>query len=146
MSLSDPTKKMSKSDSNPKSFVLLMDSPDDIMRKFKSAVTDSESSVKRGEGRDGINNLITIYSVAAGKTPEEVELEFEGKGYGEFKVAVGEAVVELLRPVREKTEELLKNKDYLEKMYQEGALKAARLATRTLDKVKRKVGFVKRAR
>ncbi len=146
MSLSDPTKKMSKSDPNPKSYVLLMDSPDEIMRKFKSAVTDSESTVRRGEGRDGIGNLITIYSVAAGKTPEEVEAEFEGRGYGDFKKAVGEATVELLRPVRERTEELLKNKDYLEESYKAGAEKAARLAVRTLDKVKRKVGFAGKIR
>ena len=86
-------------------------------------------TVRRGEGRDGIGNLITIYSVAAGKTPEEVEAEFEGRGYGDFKKAVGEATVELLRPVRERTEELLKNKDYLEESYKAGAEKACLLYT-----------------
>lgn len=144
MSLQDPTRKMSKSDENPNGFILLMDSPDDIMRKFKRAITDSDTCVKRGDGKDGINNLITIYSLATGKTPEEVEQAFDGRGYGDFKPAVGEAVVEMLRPVREKTEDLLKNKDYLEAVYKEGAEKASYMARKTLDKVYRKVGFVKR--
>ncbi|MGE4548503.1 MAG: tryptophan--tRNA ligase [Intestinibacillus sp.] len=144
MSLQDPARKMSKSDENQNSFILLMDQPEDIMRKFKRAVTDSDTSVRCGEGKDGVNNLITIYGLATGKTPEQVEQEFTGKGYGDFKPAVGEAVVELLRPIREKTEDLLRNKDYLESVYKEGAAKANYLARRTLDKVYRKVGFVKR--
>lgn len=144
MNLQEPTRKMSKSDENANSFVLLMDKPEDIMRKFRRAVTDSEMCVRRGEGKEGVSNLITIYALATGKTPEEVEAEFAGKGYGEFKPAVGEAVVELLRPIREKTEDLLRNKDYLESVYQEGARRAAYQARRTLDKVYRKVGFVQR--
>lgn len=114
------------------------------MRKFKRAVTDSDNRIIRAEGKDGITNLITIYAAATGKSPEEVEAEFAGKGYGAFKPAVGEAVVELLRPVRETTEDLLKNKDYLEQIYQEGAEQANAIARRTLDKVYRKIGFVKR--
>ena len=144
MSLQEPSRKMSKSDENQNSFVLLMDQPDDIMRKFKRAVTDSDTRVACGEGKDGINNLIAIYALTTGKTPEQVEADFAGKGYGDFKPAVGEAVVELLRPIREKTEDLLRNKDYLESVYKEGAAKAGYLARKTLDKVYRKVGFVKR--
>lgn len=141
MSLQNPTSKMSKSDENPNGFVAILDSPEDIMRKFKRAVTDSEACVKRGEGRDGINNLITIYSAVTGKTPEQVELEFEGKGYGEFKTAVGEAVVEELRPIREKYEHIIKDKAALEQIYKEGAEKASYIANRTVSKVKRKIGF-----
>lgn len=144
MSLADPTRKMSKSDENQNGFILLMDKPEDIMRKFKRAVTDSDSRIIISEDKAGVSNLITIYSLATGKTVEEVEAEFVGKGYGEFKPAVGEAVVELLRPIREKTEDLLKNKDYLESVYREGANKASYMARKTLDKVYRKVGFVKR--
>ncbi len=141
MSLQNPKNKMSKSDENPNGYVAILDSPDDIMRKFKRAVTDSESCVKRGEGRDGINNLITIYCAVTGKTPDQVESEFEGKGYGEFKTAVGEAVVEELRPVREKYEQIIKDKAALEQIYKMGADKASYIANRMVSKVKRKIGF-----
>ena len=144
MSLADPTRKMSKSDENANGFVLLMDKPEDIMRKFKRAVTDSDSRIIVSEDKPGVSNLISIYALATAKTIEQVQEEFQGKGYGDFKPAVGEAVVELLRPIREKTEDLLKNKDYLEQVYREGAQKAGYLARKTLDKVYRKVGFVKR--
>ncbi len=144
MSLQEPTRKMSKSDENQNGFILLMDKPEDILRKFKRAVTDSDACIRRGEGKDGINNLISIYALATGETPEQVEEAFAGKGYGDFKQATGEAVVELLRPIRETTEDLLKNKDYLEQVYQQGAQKAQYIARKTMDKVYRKVGFVKR--
>lgn len=144
MSLADPVKKMSKSDENDNGYILLMDKPEDIMRKFKRAVTDSEAKIVVGEDKPGVSNLIQIYALATGKTTAEVEAEFAGKGYGDFKPAVGEAVVELLRPIRETTEDLLKNKDYLEKIYTEGAQKANYFARKTLDKVYRKVGFIKR--
>lgn len=144
MSLADPTRKMSKSDENQNGFILLMDKPEDIMRKFKRAVTDSDSRIVVAEDKPGVSNLISIYALATGKTTDEVEAEFAGRGYGDFKPAVGEAVVELLRPIREKTEDLLKNKDYLEQVYKDGAQKAAYVARKTLDKVYRKVGFVKR--
>ncbi len=146
MSLAEPEKKMSKSDTNPNAYVLLMDKPEDIMRKFKRAVTDSEAKVEFREGKAGVNNLITIYSVATGKSVSEIENEFVGKGYGDFKVAVGEAVVEMLRPIREKTENVLKNKDYLEEIYKKNAIRASQLAERTLEKVSKKVGFVAKAR
>lgn len=144
MSLQDPTRKMSKSDENANGFILLMDKPEEIMRKFRRAVTDSDSRIVRGEGKEGVSNLISIYALATGKTEDEVEAEFAGRGYAEFKPAVGEAVVEMLRPIREKTEDLLKNKDYLEQVYTEGAQRAGYMARRTLDKVYRKIGFIKR--
>ncbi len=142
MSLSEPSRKMSKSDPNPNGYILLTDKPEDIMRKFKRAVTDSGSEICRGAGKEGVENLMSIYSVATGKSLEEIEEEFRGQGYGAFKPAVGEAVVELLRPVRERTEDLLKNKDYLEAVYRRGAESAAHIAERMLAKVYKKVGFV----
>lgn len=144
MSLQEPTKKMSKSDENINSFVLLTDKDEDIMRKFKRATTDSNARVYFGEDNYGIQNLMTIYKACTGKSLETIEKEFEGKGYGDFKSAVGEAVCDTLRPIREKTEELLKNKDYLEQVYKEGALKAQYKARKTIDKVYKKVGFIKK--
>ena len=144
MSLSEPTKKMSKSSANDNSYILVMDKPEDIMRKFKRAVTDSDARIVRSPEKPGVTNLIHIYAAATGKTPEEVEAEFAGEGYGVLKPAVGEAVVELLRPVREKTLELLKDKGALEALYRKGAEKASRRADRILQKVHRKIGFVNR--
>ncbi len=147
MSLSAPENKMSKSEMNDGGCICLMDKPEDIMRCFKRAVTDSDTSVRFDpETKKGISNLMTIYSAATGKSFADIEAEFASKGYGDFKLAVGEAVVEMLRPVREKAEDLLKNKDYLEQIYADGAGKAAYLARKTLDKVYRKVGFVKKPR
>ncbi len=142
MSLQDPTKKMSKSDENLNSWVAILDSPDDIMRKFKRAVTDSDAKVCIGEDKHGINNLIGIYSAVTGKTSDQITAEFEGKGYGDFKMAVGEAVVEELRPIRERYEEIIKDKKLLEELYKSGAAKAERVAFRTLSKAMKKVGFV----
>ena len=144
MSLSEPEKKMSKSSPNENSFVLVMDKPEDIMRKFKRAITDSEGGIYRSPEKPGVTNLIEIYSAVTGMTPEAVENEFNGKGYGVFKPAVGEAVVEALRPIREETERLLGDKGYLETLYRQGAEKAAALANRTLRKVHKKVGFAPR--
>ncbi len=142
MSLQDPTKKMSKSDENLNGFVTLLDTPEEIMRKFKRAVTDSDSSVRVGEGKDGINNLISIYSAVTGMTAEQIENEFLGKGYGDFKKAVGEAVVEELRPIREEYTRFISDKKQLEEIYREGALKAERIANKTLFKVMKKIGYV----
>ena len=144
MSLAEPEKKMSKSDENANARVLILDRPEDIMKKFKRAVTDSEAVVEYREGKAGINNLMTIYSIATGKSMDEITNEFAGRGYGDFKTAVGESVVELLRPIREKTAELLNQPDYLESVYKENALRAAALAERTMEKVRKKVGFVKK--
>ena len=144
MSLSEPEKKMSKSSPNENSFVLVMDKPEAIMRKFKRAITDSEGGIYRSPEKPGVTNLIEIYSAVTGMTPEAVENEFNGKGYGVFKPAVGEAVVEALPPIREETERLLGDKGYLETLYRQGAEKAAALANRTLRKVHKKVGFAPR--
>ena len=145
MSLNDPASKMSKS--NPEGCVALMDSPEDVMRKFKRAVTDSDTErcVRYAPGeKPGVSNLIQIYASAVGKSYEEVEREFDGLGYGRFKPAVGEAVVELLRPIREETDRLLADKAYLEGVYRAGAERASRAAEKTLRKVYKKVGFVAR--
>lgn len=142
MSLQEPDKKMSKSDSNDNAKIMLNDSPDAIMRKFKRAVTDSEAKVCVGENKAGINNLIGIYSAVTGKTADEITAEFEGKGYGDFKTKVGEAVVEELRPVQEKFNMYISDKAQLETIYKEGAEKAAWMANRTLSKVMKKVGYV----
>jgi tryptophanyl-tRNA synthetase len=144
MSLQEPAKKMSKSDENVNSYVAILDKPEDIMRKFKRAVTDSEAVVRYADGKDGINNLMTIYSAVTGKRFDEIEKEFAYKGYGDFKTAVGEAVAEELRPVRERFEDLMRNKDFLESTYTESAKKALHFSDRTLQKVYKKLGFVKR--
>ena len=141
MSLGNPDNKMSKSD--PDGCVYLLDKPEEIQRKFKRAVTDSETAVRYDkENKPGVSNLLTIYCAATGKTMAEAEEEFAGQGYGVFKPAVGEAVVELLRPIREESQRIMDDKAYLESVYQEGAERARRLAQKTLSKVQRKVGFV----
>ena len=142
MSLADPTSKMSKSDPNPKGTVYLTDEPNVIMKKFKSAVTDSEMSVRYAEGKDGINNLMTIYSAVTGDSFEKIEADFAGKGYGDFKKAVGEAVIEELKPVQEKFKQLMADKAYLTECQRKGAETASRIAQRTLDKAMKKIGFV----
>ncbi len=142
MSLADPTKKMSKSDENAKATVFVLDEPGAIVKKFKSAVTDSDMEVAYREGKDGINNLMSIYSAVTGLTLEQIEADFAGKGYGDFKQAVGEAVAEELRPIREKHTQLMKDKAYLEASYRAGADKALHFSQRTLDKVYKKVGFL----
>ena len=145
MSLTSPENKMSKSDKDPGGCVYLMQKPDEIMRAFKRAVTDSETSVLYDPAsKPGVSNLMQIYSVSAGLSFTEIEKEFDGKGYGDFKPKVGEAVVELLRPIREEAERLIADKAYLESIYKEGADKAARAAGRTLRKVQKKIGFVER--
>ena len=145
MSLQDPSMKMSKSD--PQGCVFIMDKPEEIARKFKRAVTDSDTEhcVHYDlQNKPGVSNLMSIYSSVTGKTFDEIEREFDGQGYGAFKPAVGEAVVELLRPIREETDRLLADKAYLESVYRAGAEKAAYVANRTLSKVYKKVGFLAR--
>ena len=142
MSLQDPTKKMSKSDENTAGFITMLDTPDQIMKKFKRAVTDSEACVRYAEGKDGINNLMGIYSCITGKSYEEIEREFAGRGYGDFKTAVGEAVVAQLEPIQKRYSELIGDKAYLEKCYSEAAPRAEAIARRTLQKVMKKVGYL----
>lgn len=145
-SLADPTKKMSKSDTNANAIITVLDTDDQIIKKFKRAVTDSGSEIKMGEGKDGINNLIGIYAAVTDMTTEEVEHEFEGKGYGDFKLACGEVVADRIRPIRERILDYMNNKDYLEQVAQKGAEQASRLAQRTMDKVFKKVGLVAKPR
>ena len=142
MSLAEPTKKMSKSDENANAVVYILDDKDTVIRKFKRAVTDSDTEIKYAEGKDGINNLMTIYSCFTGKEFDEIEREFAGKGYGDFKKAVGEAVVEELRPVRERYEILMKDQAYLKEVAAKGAESANRIANRTLSKAMKKCGFI----
>ena len=146
MSLQDPTKKMSKSDENPNASILLMDDTDTIIRKFKRAVTDSEAQILYRDEQPGIKNLINVYSCVTGKTPAEVEREFDGKGYGDFKLAVGEAVANHLKPVQDEFARLSKDKAYIDGIIKENAEKAGYFANKTLRKVQKKVGFPERIR
>ena len=141
-SLQTPTMKMSKSDPNPNGCIFILDDIDTVARKIKRAVTDSEAEVKYAEGKDGVNNLLNIYSAVTGKTIDEAVAEFQGIGYGDFKARVAEATVEALRPIHEKYNDLMKNKDYLESIYKKGDEIANSISRRTLNKVKKKVGFV----
>ncbi len=143
MGLQDPTSKMSKSSSIPNDSIFLNDEPDVIMSKFKKAVTDSENIVRYDtENKPGISNLISIYGAISGKTNDEVEKEFEGKGYGDFKKAVAECVIEELRPLQTKYKELVSNPEYLKQIYVEGANKAKEKAEKTLRDVYSKIGLV----
>ena len=144
MSLQEPSSKMSKSDPNPNGFISILDDPDTIRRKFKRAVTDSDGEIAYREGKDGINNLLSIYSAVTGNTIEQSVNEFAGLGYGVLKERVAEAVVEELRPLQEKYADLSNNKDYINKIYTEGAKRASYLAAKTLRKVHRKLGYVDR--
>ena len=145
MSLNAPESKMSKS--SPDGCVFLLEKPEDILRKFKRAITDSDTEhcVRYDpQAKPGVANLMNIYSAVTGRSFAEIEAEFDGKGYGAFKPVVGEAVVELLRPIREETQRLLADKAYLESVYRAGAERASRTAERTLRKVYKKVGFLPR--
>lgn len=142
MSLQEPTRKMSKSDENVNGCVHLLDSTDVIMKKFKRAVTDSEACVRYGEGKDGINNLMAIYGAVTGLSNEQIESDFAGKGYGDFKAAVGEAVAETLKPIRERYEQYIKDKAYLESCYRKADEIALKLSSRTLNKAMKKIGFI----
>ncbi len=142
MSLQDPKKKMSKSDQNVNGCIGILDDADTILKKFKRAITDSDSIVKYSENKDGINNLMTIYSAITGKSYNDIELEFKNKGYGDFKLAVGETVVNHLKPIQEKFKTLLSDRSYLENCYKESAEIALKISRKTLSKVMRKIGFV----
>ncbi len=146
MSLADPERKMSKSDANENAFISMDDTPEIILKKFKRAVTDSDNRVVFGEEKKGISNLLTIYSAFTGKSITDAEKEFDGKGYGDFKTAVAEAVIETIEPIRQEKNKLLLNKDYLDDVLKNGAERAERIAYKTLSKVYRKVGLVPRKR
>lgn len=144
MDLQDPTKKMSKSEENPNGYILILDKPEVIRKKISRAVTDTVGIVKYCDEQPGIKNLINILSATTGKTPLEIEKSYEGKGYAQFKEDVGEAIINELSPIQEKVNELLKNKDYLEGIYKKGAEKADYVATKTLRKMQKKIGFIPR--
>lgn len=143
MSLAEPTQKMSKSDENENAVVRILDAPDAIMRKFKRAVTDSDSEIRFDpENKPGVSNLLTIYSCFSGKSIEEAEREFDGRGYGDFKTAVGQVCCDKLIPVQEEYRRILADKAYLEEVMKKGADEASYYARKTLSKVRRKLGFV----
>jgi tryptophanyl-tRNA synthetase len=146
MSLQEPMKKMSKSDENLNASIYLSDDPDTVLRKFKRAVTDSGSEVLYTEDKPGIKNLIDIYSACTGKNSDEIVREFDGKGYGDFKIAVGESVVSVLKPIQDRVADLNKNKDYVDGIIKTNAEKANYFANKTLRKVQKKVGFPERIR
>ena len=144
MSLAEPTKKMSKSDENPKAYISMLDDFNVIAKKIKSAVTDSEGVIEyreNDESKAGINNLLTIMSAVTGKTIDAIVADYSGKGYGDFKADVAEAVVEHIRPIREKYDRLSEDKAYLVDVYTKGAERANAIAQRTLKKVYKKIGF-----
>jgi len=141
-SLTEPEKKMSKTDENENATINILDNKDTVIRKFKRAVTDSDSIVRFADGKDGINNLITIYSVITNKSITEIEKEFDGRGYGEFKTTVGEAVYQMLQPIQDKFNILFNDKAELERIYTENAQKAQYIAQKTINKVYKKLGFV----
>ena len=143
-SLSNPENKMSKSESDANGTVDLLDPRDVVIRKFKKAVTDSEAIVRYADGKDGINNLMNIYSAITGKTFAEIEREFDGKGYGDFKLAVGETVADLLSPIQERFNAIRSDKAEMERIYREGAEKARYIANKTLRKVYKKVGLIEK--
>lgn len=145
MSLQEPTKKMSKSDENPKAYISMLDDLNVISKKIKSAVTDSEGIIEYRPNDDtkaGINNLLTIMSALTKEAPEVIAQKYQGKGYGDFKADVAEAVVETIRPIRAEFDRISKDKAYLADVYTQGANKSTMLAERTLKKVYKKVGFV----
>ena len=142
MSLQDPTKKMSKSDENPNASISVLDDRDTIIRKFKRAVTDSDTEVAYREGKDGINNLMSIYSAVTDKTFEEIEKEFAGKGYGDFKLAVGEATADRLAPMQSEFARIIADKAYIQECMKKGAEKAFKTTRKTIQKVYKKVGFI----
>jgi tryptophanyl-tRNA synthetase len=143
MSLQDPYKKMSKSDTDEKGIIYITDGTDaEIRNKIKRAVTDSGEGIKHSADKPGLSNLITLYQVATGKTIKQIEKEFEGAGYGDFKVAVADAMVEFLSPIRERYNAVRQNGTYLKDVLSSGAEKARRTASKTLKKVYKKIGFV----
>lgn len=146
MSLQEPDKKMSKSDENLNASIYLMDDRDTVIRKFKRAVTDSDNQIRYSDDKPGIKNLIEIYGLATGKSVVDVEKEFASTGYGDFKLAVGESIADVLTPIQTKFNELQKDKDYMDNIIKTNAEKANYFATKTLRKVQKKVGFPERIR
>ena len=143
MDLQEPTRKMATTGGTPQGTIRILDEPDAIRKKLRSAVTDSEREIRRGDDKPGISNLIDVLSVATGKSPGQVEVEYENAGYGQFKTDVGEAVVELLAPVRERYLELRADPGELLRLLAAGAEKARAASAPTLEEMYRKMGFVR---
>ncbi len=142
MSLQEPDKKMSKSDKNANSFVLMLDDADTVLRKLKRAVTDSDGCVRAADDKPGVTNLMSIYSVMTGKTFEEIEREFDGKGYGDFKVAVAQSISNTLEPIQNEYKKILQDNAYLDKILEDGAQNAQKMTNKIMTKVYKKVGFL----
>ena len=143
MGLQDPTSKMSKSSTIPNDTILLIDTPDVILKKIKKAKTDSDGVIKYDiKNKPGISNLLSIYSIISGKKIEELEKEFAGKTYGEFKNKVGEAIIEELNPIQKRYNEIINDEEYLKLVYSKGAQQAQKLAKKTLQDVYKKIGLV----
>ena len=142
MDLQDPIGKMGKTGSSGQGTVRILDEPDVIRRKFKTAVTDSGREVRRGDDKPGVTNLIDILSVSTGESPEEIEARFDGEGYGTFKEAVGEAVVELLAPIQARYRELRADEAELRRLLERGADKARDASAPTLRTMYERMGFV----
>jgi tryptophanyl-tRNA synthetase len=142
MNLQEPDKKMSKSDTNANSFILMLDDPDTIVRKCKRAVTDSDGRIYASDEKPGVTNLMSIYSVFTGKDFAAIEAEFDGKGYGDFKLAVAESIIDVFAPIQAEYRRILADKTYLDGVLKDGAQRAAHIADRTVRKVYKKVGFV----
>jgi tryptophanyl-tRNA synthetase len=142
MDLQDPSKKMAKSEENPNGSIQIMDTPEVIRKKISRAVTDSIGAVKYSDEQPGVKNLMTILSTITGQTTEEIEAKYEGQGYAQFKKDVAEAIVGELEPIQKKVKELLADKAYLESIYKAGAEKANYVATKTLRKMQKKIGFI----
>lgn len=142
MSLQEPYKKMSKSDENENAYITLLEEPSSIMKKIKRSITDSENQVRYDrENKAGISNLMEIYASITGKNMKDIEKEFEGVGYGQFKTAVGETIIETLSPIQQKFKELSNEKDFINNLIKEGAIKAQKRSYKTLSKVKKKIGL-----
>ncbi len=142
MSLQEPEKKMSKSDENANSYVLMLDDADTVMRKLKRAVTDSEGTVHASDEKPGVTNLMSIYSVMTGKSFDDIQKEFDGKGYGDFKIAVAQSITDKLTPIQTEYKKILDDKTYLDEVLKSGAEKANAISRKLLSKVYRKVGFL----
>ncbi|MFC1524947.1 tryptophan--tRNA ligase [Planctomycetota bacterium] len=146
MSLQDPLRKMDKSDEDPRNYIALLDNPDIILKKFKSSVTDSGKEIVYREDKPGIANLMTIHSTFSGMSFKEIEKQYQGKGYGDFKKGVAEVVLEGLKPIQKRYHEVVDNKDYLNKILKRGATEALRRSWLTLDDVYKKIGFIPRVK
>ena len=141
MGLDNPTKKMSKSENTPGHAILLLDTPDDIIRKIKRATTDSQRDIVFDPARAGLFNLLSIYQGFTGNTEPEIESRFVGKGYGQLKEDLAETIIETLRPLQNRYHDLMKNPSHIDNILSDGAERLRPIATKTIDRVKTKLGL-----